>query len=408
MKKRKLLFLIPIVILLAVYFGLYHQNKDLKYIPENADAIVLIDVKKLTRDYLSETLSHPSTWFEKSESKGKKSWLKSGVKIPDFVQFFHLKHENLSNWYTVLEIKDKEKLLSFLTAAKFQKKPQNIYSNGRFSLKISGKLLLMGTYEKSFSQLEKAFTSSKNKIRNADDFVIKGFGVLGILNEKKLEKYAINIGNDFIEISNIPDFKTEKVPLLKNKNSQHFLQADLDKANLYLVSKLFKSDIFSDSNINSLQLISDIKQQNDTIIIYDYDDNFNEVEKISYQKITQPQYFIQLKTKNTDAVWSDFKSKNQIDEKNQFTAIPFLPNKILKGKDHIVIHYKQHPTLKNESQTNFILIKNNPLLLSSIKSLSASDRKKLSELEYIFYHNNEEKRVLRLQFKPNELPLILR
>lgn len=404
--KKWLLFLVPIIVFLPVYFGLYHKNKELKYIPYDADAVVLIDVKKLTRDYLSQTLSHPSTWFEKSESKGKKSWLKSGVKIPDFVQFFHLKNDSFSSWHTVLEIKDKEEFFSFLKDQNFQNKSSNLYTNGNFSLKIDGEICILGTSEKFLPQIESSLKSNKN-ILNADDFMGKGVGSLGIIDSKKIEKYAIILENNFIEISSYSGSKSAENVLSESLKSTDFTSAQLDQKNIKIISKLFKTDLFSHPEINSLDTTVDLKQVTDTIISYDYDNNFNEVEKISYQKIAQPQYYIQLKTKNPDAVWTDFKSKNQINEKNQFTAIPFLPNAVLQIKDNIVIHSKQYPTLRNQSQKNFILIKNNPLLLSSIKSLSASDRKKLSKLDYIFYHNDEAKRVLRLQFRPNKLPLIL-
>lgn len=405
MKKRKLFFLILVAALLALYFGLFHKNKDLKYIPDNADAVVVIDVKKLARNYLSEAILHPSTWFKESKKEDKNNWLNAGLKIPDFIAFFHLPNEKTNSWYTILPIKNKEKLQEFLKAEKFQLKTGNVYQKASIFLKIVDKILIAGNSETAFNTLEKTFSSPPKNIRSADEFMTEDFGVLAILKDKNIQKYGINLGEDFIEISNSTDFKREVPSTLQ---PTHFLEANLNQKNLKLFSTLFKNDVFSDENINSVEIVSDLKQVADTIISFDYDENFNEVEKVSIQKIIQPQYSIQLKTSNPNKVWANLKNQRKIDAKNQFTAIPFLPNQIQKEKNGLSIQTKNHPQILKNIPDNYFILKNDALLLSSIKSLSETERRKCNDIDYLFYSNKGDDFVLKLQFKKGNLPLILR
>jgi len=88
MKKKYVVLVITMLLSASIYFLLFHKNKSLKFIPENADAIVLIDVKKATRQYISELLTHPSEWLkDDKKNKIKIYFSKSGVKIPDFLKF---------------------------------------------------------------------------------------------------------------------------------------------------------------------------------------------------------------------------------------------------------------------------------------------------------------------------------
>ncbi|WP_262150485.1 hypothetical protein [Chryseobacterium foetidum] len=405
--RKWLLFLAPAIVLLVVYFGLYHKNKELKYIPDGADAVVLIDVKNLTRKYLAEMLSHPSVWFKDSGKKDKISWKDAGIKIPDFVQLFHLKNENLTSWNTVFEIKNSEAFKSFLKDQNFQTKGTNLYTNGNIFLKINGEFCIVGTSQKSFAIIENSLKSNKD-LWNADDFMIDGIGSLGIVNGKNIGKYAIHLNDDSVEISNFSDLKKAETTLTQNSVNTGFITAQLDRKNIQTISEVFKTELFSHPKINSVDIHSDLKQVTDTIISYDYDENFNEVEKISYQKIVQPQYLIQIKSKNPDELWNYFEQKKFINTQNQFTAIPFLPNKISKNESGILINTINDPKIKNSSEANFIFIKNNPLLLSSIKSLSPKLRKKAGKLKSVFFWNEQKLNLLRFQFKSDELPLILR
>jgi len=72
MKRRIIAFAALFLFSAGIYFLLYHKDKNLNFIPENADAVILIDKKKLTKQYLSAFIAHPSQWFDKSSDSEKK------------------------------------------------------------------------------------------------------------------------------------------------------------------------------------------------------------------------------------------------------------------------------------------------------------------------------------------------
>ena len=110
MNKKSLFTSLFIAFAIGLYFFLYHRNKTLKFVPDQADIIVLIDVKKSARQSLWSLATEPSNWLKTSKSKSTiSSFRKSGLKIPDFLQVFHLRNTQITAWYTVLEIDDNKK-----------------------------------------------------------------------------------------------------------------------------------------------------------------------------------------------------------------------------------------------------------------------------------------------------------
>jgi multidrug resistance efflux pump len=64
MSRKKIIVPLVLVLAIACYFVFFHKDKSLQFVPENADAVALVDVKKLTRQYISSFITHPSQWFE--------------------------------------------------------------------------------------------------------------------------------------------------------------------------------------------------------------------------------------------------------------------------------------------------------------------------------------------------------
>ena len=115
---------------------------------------------------------------------------------------------------------------------------------------------------------------------------------------------------------------------------------------------------------------ANLAEVNDTIISYGYDDNFNEIEKISYQKIVQPDYEILLQCSNPNKTLEYFQRKKWMNAQNQFTAIPFQPNLMSVNKNHISIKSTRKSVKINETKNqNYIFIKNIYFLFSKFFSL---------------------------------------
>jgi hypothetical protein len=407
--KKKYIFLVIIILLsVGVYFVLFHKDKSLKYIPENADVIVLVDVKKAKRQYISSYLMHPSKWFEeKKEKKNKISIRDSGLEIPDFLQIFHLNNTKISEWYTVLEINDKEKLSLFLKDRKFINDGKGIFKSNQFFVKINGEKCIVGTSDLNFNNIEKPFSQKfRNNVLNADSFMDDGLGSISFISELRTQNFSIDLKDDEIEIKNEQNSTNFESLISDLYKETQFLDAELDSENIKKIGSVFKENLTDSASVNHLKMCANLTQVNDTIVSYEYDDNFNEIEKISYQKIVQPDYEIVLQTSNPEKAWTYFQNKKWINAQNQFTAIPFQPNLIGVNKNQISIKSTRKSVKLNETKKqNYIFIKNNPLLFSSFKTLNNQFFK---DVEYIFYGNKNQDYTVKIKFKKEKFPLILR
>ena len=138
-------------------------------------------------------------------------------------------------------------------------------------------------------------------------------------------------------------------------------------------------------------------------------DIFNEVEKKAVQKITQPSYMINIQSNDPEKTWKYFQSKKWINSENQFTAIPFQPNKIIQNNNGVTIRSTRNPiAMSPQLNENYIVIRNNMLLYSSLKTLSNTEKKIISDIDYVFYGNKALNYWVKIKAKKGELPLILR
>lgn len=408
MKKRYIALIIALLLLTGVYFLFYHKATGLKFIPKNADVVVLIDTKKFTRQYISSFLIHPSHWFEdRKKNKNKISLSDSGVKIPDFLQIFHLKNSKISNYYTILELEDFQKFCTLLKKNRFVNKGSQGYVKDNLVVYVNKKYAVVGTSNDEFTEIA-GFLSKKrsDKNQNADQFIKGSLGSLSFISGKKIQNFEINLNDDEIEIHN-EEYSNDFESLISDLHRKtQFLEAELDSENIKKMSSVFIDDFTQSASINHLKMTANIVEVNDTIVSYGYDDNFNEIEKKSYQKIVQPKYEILLETLYPEKTWRYLQQKQWINAQNQFTAIPFQPNLVSQNKNQISIKSvgtsKKLNEIKNQ---NYIFIKNNALLYTSFKFLNNSV---LRDVEYLFYGNKNTDYTAKIHFKKEKYPLILR
>ena len=407
--KKKYIFLVIIILLsVGVYFVLFHKDKSLKYIPENADIVVLVDIKKAKRQYISSYIAHPSKWFEeKNGAKNKISVTDSGLEIPDFLQIFHLNNTKISEWYTVLEINDKEKLSLFLKDRKFINDGKGTFKNNQLFVKINGEKCIVGTSDLNFNNIGKPFSEKfRNNVLNSDSFMDDGLGSISFISELRTQNFSIDLKDDEIEIKNKQNSTNFESLISDLYKKTQFLDAELDSENIKKIGSVFKENLTDSTSVNHLQMSANLTQVNDTIVSYEYDDNFNEIEKISYQKIVQPDYEIVLQASNPEKAWTYFQNKKWINAKNQFTAILFQPNLMSVNKNRISIKSTRKSVKINETKNqNYIFIKNNPLLLSSFKTLK---NQFFVDIAYLFYGNKNQDYTVKIKFKKEKYPLILR
>ncbi|WP_415324961.1 hypothetical protein [Chryseobacterium sp. MMS23-Vi53] len=411
MKKKIIVFTIFLIIILGGYFTLYHKDKELKFIPRNADAVILLDTKNATRQYLLSFLSHPSEWFK---GKGKKentiSIQESGVKIPDFLQIFHLENTKTSEWYSVVELDNKQKFLEYLKQEKFINKGKDLFQKDNFFIKIEYENCILGTSSAAFENIIHLFLAFPDRTNfSSEDFIDNSLGSISFVSKGKIQNFSINLNEDNIQIKNNKYAEKFSSILSKLEKTKSFAEVELDQKNIKKLTSFWDKTFADSSQINFVKSSIELEQVSDTIITYGYDDNFNEIEKKSVQKNTQPDYVIDFTSLNNEKTEKYFLNKKWINAQKQFTAIPFQPNLIEKtGMGFQIKSTRKSIGLSLKLNENYIFVRNNQLLSSSLKTLSTKEKKILSDLDYVFYGNNNSDYYIKLQFKKSELPLILR
>ncbi|MBP2617438.1 hypothetical protein [Chryseobacterium jejuense] len=411
MKKKKIIVPLLLLLVVAMYFVVFHKDKNLRYIPQNADAIVLIDSKKLTGQYLFSIATQPSQWFEgKTKSKSSGSFKDSGIRIPDFLQIFHVKDTQLSEWYSVLELKNPQQFIAFLKKKKFIDKGNNSFQKDQIFLMIEGNHCIAGTSDLAFETIKKQLlNTSANPVRNAGEFIQNTLGSISFISGQKVQNFSIELSDDEIEIKNNSNQEVFNSIASKLQKGNQFLELELDQQNFKNFTRFFNKSIADSTHAISLKAIANLEQVNDTIISYEYDDNFNEVEKKTFQKITQPNYSIDIQSKDVEKTWAYFQSKKWINGENQFTAIPFQPNEIIRNNNGVVIKSTRKSVIESpQLKENYILFRNNTLLYSSLKTLSNTEKRILSDIDYVLYGNKSDNYWLKIKAKKGDLPLILR
>ncbi len=417
-KKKTWLLVLVSAIALGIYFLLFYKNKNLKYHPKDADIVILLDVKNISRHYIFQFLSHPSQWQKESgEDSDKTSFLKSGVKIPDFVEAFHLKNSDITDWYSVLELSDKDKFVSFLKRENFENLGNNTFRKNKIILKIIDENCLIKTGpNQNISALEtfgKSLFSGKIQPVSAQQFIADSHASISFISGSKIHRFPIEIDHDKITIDkeNNNESFDKLTQLLLKRN--HFIEANFDTSIIKNVTPLLNNRVKNAAAIfpliDQFSINSTIEEERDTIVTYEYDDNFNEVEKVSFQNLLQPKFRLNFQSSNPQKLQTIFREQKWISDNNQFSAIPFQPNVYSENGNKFNIQSKS-TTLENPlaGKDNFFFLKNNEKLIRSLSSISDSEKEQLLKLSYLFFGSRNNRCFARIQFQKEDIPLILR
>ncbi|MEF9480120.1 hypothetical protein OWR28_22635 [Chryseobacterium sp. 1B4] len=113
-------------------------------------------------------------------------------------------------------------------------------------------------------------------------------GSISFISGQKIQNFSIELNDDEIEIRNNSDSEIFNDIASKLQKGNHFLELEFDKENIRNFTRFFSKGIADSLQANSLKAVADLEQVNDTIISYEYDDNFNEVEKRPFRKLHSP------------------------------------------------------------------------------------------------------------------------
>ena len=318
MKKRLGFIFLGILILLSVIYLLRYKRplvfEDI--VPTSATEVIHLNLRQIEHHILADAINNPLKYidFKLPEKKKDSLILKKTISIPRNL-FFYTNDEQFNGiWISsFIKVKKQEKLSAYLIRDGFVKSNDidiTLFRKKNVALAIKDKQLIIAFKENK----EASISAVASEIFEEKKFLLETSDALKpIVNSKSDICYA-TVADDFVEANfknglfevfgtlNSDVFLNTKQPYF-SKNSLSYVNTKINKEH-----QLFKALIteesshkFTDFTKLSLDSITNkwsgsfafnlksINSKTDTIVTYDYDDDFNKIEKIAVQELTVPE-----------------------------------------------------------------------------------------------------------------------
>ncbi|HNL64060.1 MAG TPA: hypothetical protein PKL81_03135, partial [Ferruginibacter sp.] len=131
MSRKKWALLLLLVLLGFGYVKLFYKTWNKTRVPASADAVLVLDVKRVTNTLIWQFLSTPSKWKTGNlfSKRSKDTSWRDMFKLPDYVFAFHAKNQSLNNWYTVLSMDSRKGFEAGLAKFAFRRINDREYTN---------------------------------------------------------------------------------------------------------------------------------------------------------------------------------------------------------------------------------------------------------------------------------------
>lgn len=324
MKLKKILKRVVLIIsiLLFLFLGILKYRDYQSYkntIPANADLIVKISTDNILSTITWNAIKNPSYYLSRSKKKDSKKKIKRGFEIPANFFVFNLK-EDKNTFYTILKLKDSSNFRKFV-----QKKigdiklfkAENLTSlsalNNKLTITYNDKKAVVAyqlNNKDSMLSMEKLltdFTQIDDKQKLSD--LKKVNSHISIF--KDLENHVdLNFNDGQInlqgEIYNNSLQITDDMKMATKSDSSYVYFSMLGKplkndfGNISLKNFNFPIDsIFKNYSGSATLQLSGTTKQLDTIITYEYDDDFEKIEVKSVEEKNVPGINIILSGKSS-------------------------------------------------------------------------------------------------------------
>ncbi len=320
-------------------------------VPSTATELIHVNLRKFEQQLLTDFVTHPFAYIrlKTAKKKRKRSFLKE-IDLPKNVLFYK-NHSNFKGaWYSnVVNVKDSTSFSSYLEGENFTKTAHadlTVFSKKNLFVALKGKrLILIFKYNKQADVLRAA-----TSIFNETNFLPKTAPLLAALsNTKSVMYYASGSSNfleadfkkRFFEIHGVLAsdlFKSEvqaesvatsvaSMSFVLNKKGTGFsrIKQFVNNTKFNEITHLSVDSIFNKwSGAVNFELTS-INTKLDTIVSYDYDDDFNKVEKVSTQKVVQPNFSLLMKSENRNALFDyllEERAVQMVEEDTLFVSMP--------------------------------------------------------------------------------------
>lgn len=395
--KRIIKIVVPIIILAGiVYWGYKFVNNTsslLGVVHKNADAVVKIDLHGIKETIVLDALSSPKFYYDNisfsSSKKEKDSTLEKGINLkPYTVVLYTLKNventvfstfpiDNFTGFTAYVKEYVKNKKGKILEAegykyAVLEKSKVCIAWNSKnLAVAAAPDKIDLTKVSVVFTDVlvgEKLIVDKNNsliqKLKSTKDHIVyvKGTSVIGL----NFEDGKLAVAGQ-LEVDESSVFSKEIiVNSVRNASLQMYLDYNFanDNHKRDFISAFKNSSFLQKSNLQidsiakysngffSLAVSGKTKQQ-DTIITYDYDDNFNKVEKKTVQEKEAPKMYVNLGV-NKNGLSTYLKTQGAI-EQGVFTALPIY-NFYVSSTDKVSLFAtaKNNPKTEVFKSANFL------------------------------------------------------
>lgn len=444
MNKKKWALLIVSGLLVFGYVKLFYKTFSKTAVAKSSDYIIALDVKRITNTLIWQWVTTPSQWKMAYISKSDKqelSW-KDMVELPDYIFAFHVKNQPVNAWYAVLQVKDDNDFVKGLQGYHFEKINTDEYINKEAGICILKKQnkILVSTAQSSdaaavanelFTQKLYVAKETLAKVIDAKSHLALYIGSNGFLQQDGI--VTANFDKEKIEISSTltpqsqysfteNDFAFSDSALCTLGFTQpspplYALLSDTSKKNISKALSINIDSLLLPSNKYYSINMAGIQPRVDSAITYEYDDNFNKVEKVVVNNVEEPAFNFTIAGDSVTNIYNYWERTGTIDQTDTgalFTAMPFVKTYChLANKKELNITAANYQNISTNKKTNCIFFLN--MLFSKIptfilKYLPGNLQHVIANMELLqlVAKKNNNQVILRCNFykKNNDLPLV--
>ncbi len=345
---KKVSYLVGAVLLLLIliYICRYKLGSCIcNTIPEDTDAVIQINSRSFEKYLLHDFLAHPLSYLEDSQSEGQDSATSKSqtgilecLSVPKTLLFY--RHGASSSTWTSSElaIKDVSKLKKYFQENDYTSKEDNSQYAKKNQKAIIKDNKLTVTYNPSNWNLEKPTIVSTTFLKEGDSLfnAVKNAtsDVFYFDNEGNNLKIDFSVGEIIIKGNYELSFLKPATPILKSSgigrlSTKIELPQLLDQVS---ADKKDKFTNFSKLNLDTLSplikgnihvMIKDFEVSRDTVVTYDYDDNFNKVEVKEVKENIKPNYTFAISMQPEAVAY--MKRKKAIIEQEEKDILAIMP-----------------------------------------------------------------------------------
>ena len=419
MKKRLKIILSVLVLVLIGYFGYTHFKKTsilLNVIHEDAESVIKIGVHDITKTLVLDALTSPSYYwknFKSSQKDKKKDSLKDkgiGIDLKPYSMVFYTLKSIDNTFFTTIEIDDTEAFEKYI--GKYAKEKSSSITKDTKGYKNlvleksklilawnSEKLAVAITTNKTLEKLKSVFEdvllrnkliSDKNhnlieKLSDISDHVSyvnkeslitlnfkdREAMVDGIFYTKDKDKYKTNTAYNTLSEASLQLYFDGNFSEKDNKNA--FVKS-IEDLSFFTKNNIEPTELADKTNGFFSLIIKGKTTQVDTIVSYEYDDNFEKVAVKNLKEKDAPRLSVEVGVNNNVSLNNYLENQGAITN-NILTSIPYYTFHVKEKNDKLSFRTtKETFETREQNSTSFMKLDVNfNRLQEDISILGAND-----------------------------------